>query len=130
MNQDFNFSTRVFPSRAGDGETAMPAASIAAVLEAASPLPPEMIAPAWPMRRPGGAVRPAMNPTIGFFRPRLASLLRNSGASTPPPRPADLADHDDRLGCRIAEKHLQHVDELGALDRVAADAGGGGLAEA
>ena len=23
--------------------------------------------PAWPIRRPGGAVRPAMNPTTGFF---------------------------------------------------------------
>ena len=26
-----------------------------------------MIAPAWPMRRPGGAVCPAMKPTTGFF---------------------------------------------------------------
>jgi len=26
-----------------------------------------MMAPAWPMRRPGGAVRPAMNPATGFF---------------------------------------------------------------
>jgi hypothetical protein len=27
----------------------------------------ETIAPAWPMRRPGGAVRPAMKPTTGFL---------------------------------------------------------------
>src|SRR6202044_4097240 len=73
LNYDFNFSTSVCPSRAGDGETVIPADSIAAVLEGASPLPPEMIAPAWPMRRPGGAVTPAMKPTTGFFRPRLAS---------------------------------------------------------
>ena len=36
----------------------IPADSIAVVLEPASPLPPEMMAPAWPMRRPRGAVTP------------------------------------------------------------------------
>src|SRR5246500_4060525 len=82
MNYDFNFLTRVCPSRAGDGETVIPADSIAAVFDPASPLPPEMIAPAWPMRRPGGAVTPAMNPPIGFWRPRLASSLRNGAASS------------------------------------------------
>ena len=44
----------------------MPAAFIASIL-IAPPLPPEMMAPAWPMRRPGGAVTPAMKPTIGFL---------------------------------------------------------------
>src|ERR1700751_4124889 len=82
LNYDFNFSTSVFPSRAGDGETVIPADSIAAVFDPASPLPPEMIAPACPLRRPGGAVTPAMKPPIGFFRPRLASSLRNWGASS------------------------------------------------
>ncbi len=43
---------------------------------------------------------------------------------------ADFADHDDRLGVGVGQEHLQHVDELGALDRIAADADGGGLAEA
>src|SRR5262249_48828802 len=75
-------SAKVLPKRAGDGETLMPAASMAAILLSASPLPPEMLAPAWPMRRPGGAVRPAMNPTIGFLRPRLASSVRNWAASS------------------------------------------------
>src|SRR5450759_5210867 len=60
LNQDFSTSTRVFPIRAGDGDTLIPADSIAAILDSASPLPPEMMAPAWPMRRPGGAVRPAI----------------------------------------------------------------------
>src|SRR5262245_34690907 len=82
LNQDFSTSIRVFPIRAGEGETLIPAASMAAILDSASPLPPAMIAPAWPMRRPGGAVRPAMNPTIGFLRPRLASSLRNCAASS------------------------------------------------
>src|SRR5262245_51430088 len=75
-------SAKVLPKRAGDGETLMPAASMAAILLSASPLPPEMMAPAWPIRRPGGAVRPAMNPTIGFLRPRLASSARNWAASS------------------------------------------------
>src|SRR6202162_3735477 len=82
MNQDFNNSASVWPSRAGDGETLIPAASLAAILDSAPPLPPAMIAPAWPMRRPGGAVRPAMKPTIGFLRPRLASSFRNCDASS------------------------------------------------
>src|SRR3984957_5114491 len=77
-----NKSTNVLPSRAGEGETRTPAASIAAILSSAPPLPPAMIAPACPMRRPEGAVRPAMKPTTGFERRRLASSLRNSAASS------------------------------------------------
>src|ERR1700722_6603184 len=45
-------------------------------------------------------------------------------------RAADLTDHDDRLGRLVGEKHFQHFDEVGALDRIAADADRGGLAEA
>ena len=40
------------PIRAGVFVTAAPARSSAAVLSAAVPFPPEMIAPAWPIRRP------------------------------------------------------------------------------
>src|SRR5690606_35212273 len=43
---------------------------------------------------------------------------------------ADLADHDDRLGRIVLEEQFEHVDEIGAVDRIAADADGGGLAEA
>ena len=39
---------------AGLFATRMPASSRAAILSAAVPYPPEMIAPAWPMRLPGG----------------------------------------------------------------------------
>ena len=46
------------PICAGDLTTATPAASRAAILSVAVPLPPEMMAPAWPIRRPGGAVSP------------------------------------------------------------------------
>lgn len=40
--------------------------SKAAIFVPAVPLPPEMMAPAWPMRRPGGAVTPAMKETTGL----------------------------------------------------------------
>ena len=118
---------QVLPSRAGEGDTLIPAASMAAILDSASPLPPEMMAPAWPMRRPGGAVRPAMKPTMGFRPPRGLMAVESGGFSSD--ESADLADHDDRLGGLVGQKHLQHLDELGALDRIAADAHCGGLAE-
>ena len=56
---------------AGLSATAMPAALSAAFFSSAVPLPPEMIAPAWPMRLPGGAVAPAMNPATGFLTSAL-----------------------------------------------------------
>jgi len=106
----------------GEGETRMPAASIAAILSSAPPLPPEMIAPAWPMRRPGGAVRPAMKPAIGFLRPRLASSIRNCAASSSADA-ADLADHDDRLRCPSSARNSSSTSmKFGAVDRIAADA--------
>src|SRR5262249_1543365 len=40
-----------------------------------------------------------------------------------------LADRDDRLGLLVGEKHLRHLDEVGALHRVAADPDSRGLAE-
>ena len=63
----FSFFTKVLPSIAGESATAIPARFIASILDSAPPLPPEMMAPAWPMRRPGGAVRPAMKPAMGFL---------------------------------------------------------------
>src|SRR5215472_15255615 len=61
-------------------------------------------------------------PALGLVREELGRVLLRAAA--------DLANHDDRLRLRIREKHLQHLDEVGALDRVATDADGGGLAEA
>src|ERR1043166_3108538 len=48
----------------------------------------------------------------GFYQ-RRAVLL--GGA-------ADLADLDDRLGLVVGEKHLEHVGEIEAVNRVAANA--------
>ena len=70
-------------------------------LLAAVPSPPEMMAPAWPMRRPGGAVCPAMKPTTGFLTWSLMNSRRGLFG-----RAADLADHDDRLGLRVVVEQL------------------------
>ena len=60
-------ATIVAPISAGLRATRTPAASNAAILSAAVPRPPAMIAPACPMRRPGGAVCPATKATTGLF---------------------------------------------------------------
>src|SRR6185312_403384 len=44
-------------------------------------------------------------------------------------RSADLADHDDRLRLGIGEEHFEAVDEIGAVDRIAADADAARLPE-
>ena len=87
---------------------------------------PMMIAPAWPIRRPGGAVRPAMKETIG-----------TSGRCSRPPggggllgAAADLADQHDALRVRVVAEERQDVDEGAARNRVAADAHAGRLADA
>ena len=68
---------------AGDFTTRMPAASMAFIFSAAVPLPPAMMAPAWPMRRPGGAVWPAMKPTTGFFTWTFTYSAASSSALPP-----------------------------------------------
>src|SRR5688572_14600026 len=59
------------PISAGLFTTWTPALVSAAIFSAAVPLPPAIMAPACPIRRPGGAVWPAMNPTTGFLNSRL-----------------------------------------------------------
>src|SRR4029078_3738671 len=63
----FRTDFSVLPTSAGLRVTLMPHSSMTESFSCAVPLPPEMIAPAWPMRLPGGAVTPAMKPTTGFF---------------------------------------------------------------
>ncbi len=53
-------SDKALPMSASERTVFTPASSRAANFSSAVPLPPEMIAPAWPMRLPGGAVTPAM----------------------------------------------------------------------
>ena len=83
-----------------------------------------MIAPACPMRRPGGAVWPAMKPTTGFF---MFSLHERGGLLLV--GAADLADHHDGLRVRILLERVEAIDEVRAVDRIAADADAGGLTD-
>src|SRR6516162_489056 len=61
-----------------------------------------------------------------LFRPRgfqkIGAVLL--GAAT------DFADHDDRLGLVVGEKHFEDFDEVGAVDWIAADPDTARLAEA
>jgi hypothetical protein len=54
------------------------------------------------MRLPAGAVTPAMKPTIGLLHVRLAPA-RGLGFVGP----ADLADHDHRIGVRVVVEHAR-----------------------
>jgi len=66
-----------------------------------------MIAPLT-MRRPAGAVRPAIKPTIGLLRPRFASSAMNCAAPSAAP---DLADQDDRL-VSGRRGHFEDLDKI------------------
>ena len=65
----------------------IPAARIASILCFASPLPPEITAPACPMRRPGGALTPAIKPTTGFLALASARKAAASSSALPPISP-------------------------------------------
>jgi len=67
---------------------------MALIFSAAVPLPPEMIAPACPMRRPGGAVCPAIKPTTGFFTFCLMYSAAVSSALPPISPVASAAPND------------------------------------
>src|SRR5206468_5474983 len=71
------------PISAGESTIVAPAALSASFFAAAVPAAPTMIAPAWPILRPGGAVAPAMNATTGFFI-SLAMYSADCCPATPP----------------------------------------------
>ena len=64
-----------------------PAAVSASILLCALPVLPLMIAPAWPMRLPGGAVRPEMNATTGLSKPVSRIHAAAFSSSEPPISP-------------------------------------------
>jgi hypothetical protein len=94
----------------GVGAMTTPAASSAAILSAAVPWPPLMMAPAWPIRLPGGAVVPAMKPATGFVMCARIQAAASSSA-LPPISPI-------RMTASVAGSawNSQHVDEVGAVD--------------
>src|SRR5690606_14252010 len=63
--------------------TLTPTASSADFFASAVPAEPEMIAPAWPMVLPGGAVKPAMYATMGLVTLDLMNSAARSSASPP-----------------------------------------------
>ena len=65
--------------------TVMPLASRQAILDLASPFPPEIMAPAWPILLPGGAVCPAIKLTTGRFLGLLAESHSAAYSSASPP---------------------------------------------
>ena len=60
-------------------------------------------------------------PALGLIDQELRGLLFGVAA--------DFADHDDRFGRVVGEEQFEHVDEVGAVDRIAADPDSCGLAE-
>src|SRR5690606_23584866 len=80
-------------------------------------------APAWRCRDAGDEPGHRLLASLGGFTlDELGCLFLG--------RASDLTDHDDRVRVRIGEEHLEHVDELGPLHGIAADADGRRLAEA
>ena len=92
----------------------MPARFMASILDSAPPLPPEMMAPAWPMRRPAGAVRPAMKPAIGFFFFDLAMNSAASSSAEPPISPIMMIDSVASSARNISSMSMNSVPLTGS----------------
>ena len=108
----------------GVSATTIPASSMAAIFASAVPLPPADYRAgvshplAWRRGRAGNET----GDRLGHSRLDELGGLLFSGA-------AYLANHHHALGLRIGFEHLQTVDEVGAVDRVASDTHGGGLTQ-
>src|SRR5213078_1501914 len=70
------------PSSAGLGASVTPARRKASIFSAAVPFPPAMIAPAWPMRLPLGAVWPATKASTGLV---MCSAMKAAASSSAVP---------------------------------------------
>ena len=91
----------------------------------AVPVPPLMMAPAWPMRRPGGRRLAGDEADHG-----LAHMLANELRGLLLGIAADLADHDDGVRVGVVIEQANGIEERRADDGIAADADAGGLADA
>src|ERR1700733_5619462 len=78
---------------------------------------------------PPGRSRTAGDETNHRFLPATLSLVLEELRRVLLRRAADLANHHDGLGGLIGKEHLQHLDEVGAFDGIAADADRSGLAK-
>ena len=100
----------------GVSATAMPASSMASTLAAAVPLPPDTMAPAWPIRLPGGGGH-ARN-ECGH---RFVDVLLDVGGGFFFGCASDFADHDDGFGLGILVEELDAVQMVGSVDWIAPD---------
>src|SRR5206468_9448800 len=71
------------PASVGLSPTSTPASRSASIFAAAVPLPPETMAPAWPIFFPGGAVTPAMYDDTGLLIDDLMNAAASSSAEPP-----------------------------------------------
>ena len=103
----------------------MPASLNAAIFAAAVPLPPLTIAPGVAHAASGRRGRAGDESGDRFLAilldPLGGFLLRAA---------ADFADHDDAVRFRVVVEQFDHVQMRSAVDRIAADADAGGLADA
>src|SRR5579875_2501889 len=79
-----NASDMVAPTRCAFGAMTAPASRNAAILPSTSSGAWAVSAPAWPMRRSGGAARPTTSATTGFLRP-VSRMKRAASCSSLPP---------------------------------------------
>src|SRR5690625_6118388 len=77
----------------------------------AVPSPPEIIAPAWPILFPGGAVAPPMKPATGLS---IFSLIQRAASSSavPPISPIIITANDRR---NRSEEHTSELQSRGHL---------------
>ena len=103
-----------------------PASESAPILSDAVAALPVMIAPAWPIRLPGGrrAARHQRNQRLG--ETALLDELRRFLLSVT----ANLPYQHHRFRLRVFLEHGQHVDKAGAYQGVAANTYAGGLPDA
>src|SRR5699024_1492659 len=73
----------VSPISDGVSAVSIPHSFIMRIFSSAVPLPPEIIAPAWPIRFPGGAVCPPMKPTTGLVMLSRTHSAASSSAVPP-----------------------------------------------
>ena len=103
----------------------MPASLNAAILAAAVPLPPLTIAPGVAhaaSRRRGCPGDESGHRLLAVLLDPLGRFLLGGAA--------DFADHDDAVSFGVVVEHLDDIEVRSAVDRVAANAHAGGLADA
>ena len=93
--------------------TPIPFALKASIFSSAVPVDPLMIAPACPMRRPGGAVCPAMKPTTGLLRFR-AMYSAASCSAVPPISPIITIALVSGSASNAARQSMKFVPMIGS----------------